>query len=159
MKEYVNVEVDQQTIRFQQMGGKVKVINSKLCYVDFDISGFKLQYVYNVNKKGNYFLERIKPYPLALKEFETEQDIVDIIAIDVDQFRNAIKSHNASTFVDIARQLNLTLKKFEDLFLYYNVSAENVTQALTKLNDLSAEIDCMKEESKRIYFKKEPDNL
>lgn len=159
MKGYVNVEVDQQTIRLQQMGGKVKVINSKLCYVDFDISGFKLQYVYNVNKKGNYFLERIKPYPLALKEFETEQDIVDIIGIDVDQFKNAIRSHNASSFVDIARQLNLTLKKFEDLFLYYNVSAENVAETLTKLNDLSTEIDRMKEQSERIYFKKEPDNL
>lgn len=159
MKGYVNVEVDQQTIRLQQMGGKVKVINSKLCYVDFDISGFKLQYVYNVNKKGNYFLERIKPYPLALKEFETEQDIVDIIGIDVDQFKNAIKSHNASTFIDIARQLNFTLKKFEDLFLYYNVSAENVAETLTKLNELSTEIDRMKEQSERIYFKKEPDNL
>lgn len=159
MKGYVNVEVDQQTIRLQQMGGKVKVINSKLCYVDFDISGFKLQYVYNVNKKGNYFLERIKPYPLALKEFETEQDIVDIIGIDVDQFKNAIKSHNASTFIDIARQFNLTLKKFEDLFLYYNISAENISEALNKLNSLNSEMDKMKEESERIYFKKEPDNL
>ena len=61
MRRFIDAEITQHTMKLQQIGAKVQVINSKLCYVNFDIGGFKIQYVYNVNKKGNYLLERIKP--------------------------------------------------------------------------------------------------
>jgi len=159
MRKLINAEVMQNTMKLQQLGAKVQVINSKLCYVNFDIGGFKIQYVYNVNSKGNYFLERIKPYPLPLKEFESEQDIVDIIDIDVEQFRNALKSHNIEGFINISRKLNQTLKKFEDLFLYYNVPAAEIDVMINKLTDFDDEIEKMKGEAERLYFRKDPENL
>lgn len=159
MGRFENAEVTQHSMKLEQLGAKVRVVDSKLCYVDFDLSGLKLQYVYNVNKKGNYFLERIKPYPLALKEFELEQDIVEIIAIDVEQFKNALKSHNISKFIDIARKLNFTLKKFEDLFLYYNISSDEVDKAFDQLREFDENIEMMKKDAERLYFKKNPDNL
>lgn len=159
MGRYENAEVLQHAMKLEQMGAKVNVVDSKLCYVDFDLSGFKLQYVYNVNKNGNYFLERIRPYPLALKEFESEQDIVDIILIDVEQFKGALKSHNIARFVDIARQLNLTLKKFEDLFLYYNIAGDQVEKAFDELKEFDQHIEEMKKDAERLYFKKNPDHL
>lgn len=159
MRKLVNAEVLEQTMKLQQLGAKVNVINSKLCYVMFDISGFTLEYVYNVNKKGNYFLERIKPYPLALKEFTCENDVVDIISIDVEQFKNAAISHHSGEFVDTGRKLTKVLKKFEDLFLYYNISTENMELLIEKLKDFDDELDKVKDKSKRLYFKKNPDNL
>lgn len=159
MRKYVDAEVTQHSFKLQQMGGKVNVINSKLCYVRFDVSGFKIEYVYNVNSKGKYFLERIKPYPLALKEFEREEDVIQIIEIDLNQFRSAIKSHNINSFIDISRNLNMTLKKFEDLFLYYNVPKEEVENLMGNLKKFEENIDVIKGKSKRIFFDKEPENL
>lgn len=159
MRQLINAEVMTQTLKLQQMGGKVHVINSKLCYVNFDIGGFQIQYVYNVNRDGNYFLERIKPYPLPLKEFESEQDVVDIIDIDIEQFKNALKSHNIETFVNLSRELNHAMKKFEDLFLYYNVPGEEVEKMLDKIRNFENDIDVLKTKTERLYFRKEPDNL
>lgn len=159
MRRLMNAEVLEHSMKLQQMGGKIEVINSKLCYVSFDVGGFELQYVYNINKKGNYFLERIKPYPLPLKEFEKEDDVVKIIGIDVDQFRNAIRSHNANDFVDTGRLLTSVLKQFEDLYLYYNVPKEDIDEMTEEIKLFRKKIFATKEKAKRLYFDKEPDNL
>lgn len=159
MRKLINAEALEHSMKLQQMGGKVNIINSKLCYVDFDISGFNLQYVYNINKKGNYFIERIKPYPLALKEFESENDVIDIISIDLEQFRNAIKSHHSGEFVDTGRNIVNVLKKFEDLYLYYNISTDHMKELMDKLKTFEGFIESVKSESERLYFKKEPDHL
>jgi len=159
MRKLINAEVLEHSMKLQQMGGKVNVVNSKLCYVSFDISGFTLEYVYNINKKGNYFLERIKPYPLPLREFASEQDVVDIIAIDLEQFKNAIRSHHSGEFVDSGRCMVDVLKKFEDLFLYYNISSDNMNLLSDKMHELDKIISQVKSDSKRLFFKKEPDNL
>lgn len=159
MRKIISAEVLAQSMKLRQMGADITVINSKMCYVHFDISGFQLEYVYNVNARGNYFLERIKPYPLPLKEFDREDAVVEIIEIDLEQFKNAIKSHNINEFIDISRRMNQTIRKFEDLFLYYNVPAEETEIILQKLNEINAEIEKTTHIANRIYFKKNPDNL
>lgn len=159
MRKMIDAEVTLQTMKLQQMGGKVQVINSKMCYVKFDLSGFQVEYAYNVNKHGNYFLERIAPYPLPLKEFDREDAVVEIIDIDLEQFKNAIKSHNIESFININRKMTQTIKQFEDLFLYYNVPSEENEIIFTKLQEIQNEIQKTKEGSQRIYFRKEPDNL
>jgi hypothetical protein len=141
------------------MGAKIKTINSKMCYVKFDISGFEVSYVYNINKNGNYFLERIKPYPLAIKEFYDEEQVIEIIKVDLEQFKNAIKSHNIQSFIDINRRLHQSIQKFEDLFLYYNVPLEECDKIISLLDALDQELKDTKNSSNRIYTKKEPDNL
>ncbi len=159
MRKMIDAEVTLQTMKLQQMGGKVQVINSKMCYVKFDLSGFQVEYAYNVNKHGNYFLERIAPYPLPLREFDREDAVVEIIDIDLEQFKNAIKSHNIESFININRKMTQTIKQFEDLFLYYNVPAEENTIIFAKLQEIENEIQKTKDASQRIYFRKEPDNL
>lgn len=159
MKRLIDAEVSLQTMKLRQMGGKVNVINSKMCYVKFDICGFRVEYAYNINKHGNYFLERIAPYPLPLKEFDREEAVVDIIAIDLEQFKNAIKSHNIEDFININRKLSQTIKRFEDLFLYYNVPAEENRIIFDKLKEIDTEIEKTKASAKRIFFKKDPEFL
>lgn len=159
MRKLIEAEVTLQTMKLQQMGAKVHVISSKMCYVKFDLSGFQVEYAYNINKHGNYFLERIAPYPLPLREFDREDAVIDIIEIDLEQFKNAIKSHNIDSFININRKLTQTIKRFEDLFLYYNVPAEENDIIFKKLSEIDEEIEKTKASSKRIYFRKDPDNL
>lgn len=159
MRKLMNAEVMEHSMRLRQMGAEVQVINSKMCFVVFQLEEFDVAYCYNVNKKGKYFLERIKPYPLALRVFEKEQDVIDIIEIDLDQFKNAVKSHNIEAFIEINQKLNQTLLKFEDLFLYYNVPTEETDIIMRRLLQIDEEISKTKETATRVYFKKNPENL
>lgn len=159
MQKYVIAQAMEHEMRLRQMGAKVTLVNGKMCYVQFDIGGLEVEYVYNINNKGQYFLERIKPYPLPVRAFENESRVIEIIDIDLEQFRNASKSHNMPLFVELGKMFNDTAKRFEDLFLYYNVPSEVVQslhEELAKANDI---INECKASAERIYFKKEPDNL
>ena len=101
----------------------------------------------------------MQPYPLALKEFENESDVIEIIAIDLEQFKNAIRSHQSGEFIDCGRNIIKVTKKFEDLYLYYNISHDNMEKLMGKLDEFENVIKEIKSESERLYFKKEPENL
>lgn len=159
MRGYNISEASEHEMKLAQMGGKVGQIHSKMCFVNFDIGGLVVEYVYNINAKDQFFLERIKPYPLALKILDTEDDVVKLIAIDLEQFAHAMKSKNITDFIKVGSDLNVALKKFEDLFLYYNISRDECHLILEKVEEVIHEVYHAKEISKRIYFEKEPDNL
>ena len=156
---YLNVEASQQEMKLIQMGAKVEQINSKMCYIKFLIEGIPVEYVYNLNKKNKYFLERIKPYPLAVRSFEKVEDIVNIIDVDIKQFRNVVKSKNIEGFFTINKELISTIKKFEDLFLYYNIPVEEVNSLKEKISEIQQQIAKTKETAKRVFFDKEPEHL
>ena len=159
MRKYINAEAMQHSMKLIQMGGTVQQVNSKLCYVKFKVGEVDLEYAYNINGKGQYFLERIKPYPLPMKVYEREEDLIDIIEIDVEQFKNAVKSHNIDEFICINSKLNETIKKFEDLFLYYNVAEIKAKEIVSKINEIQEMIKETKDISERVYCRKEPDNI
>ncbi len=159
MKKYVNAEASMHEMKLLQMGAKVEQINSKMCYVRFAIDGIKVEYVYNLNSKNKYFLERIKPYKLPVKEFETESDIVKVIEVDIKQFIKASKSKNIHTFIDIANELNVILKRFEDLYLYYNVPQNEASKILERIKTLHNDISEVQDTSERVFFEKDPENL
>ncbi len=150
MKKILDSELTVDTIKLKQLGGTVSVIRSKMCYVKFDVSGIKVSYVYNINKDGNYFLERIMPYPLPIKEYDSEDSVFDVIQFDLEQFRNAVKSHNIDEFIEVSKQFNRSLKNFENLFLYYNVPFDRLNLIHSKLNELNSLIEETKEHSKLI---------
>jgi hypothetical protein len=159
MRKYIEADAMSQAMKLMQLGATVTKINSKTVYVQFDLEGLQLEYVYNLNAKGKFFLERIKPYPLPIKVYDAETDIVEVIEIDVDQFSKAVKSHNIDSFIAVNLKLNELLKKFEDLFLYYNVSSEKFELIHSKLDDIRKEIEITKENSTRLYYRKNPENL
>ncbi|RKD27185.1 hypothetical protein [Caminicella sporogenes] len=159
MRKYIYMEASQHDMKLIQMGAKVEQISSKMCYVKFTIDDIEVAYVYNINKKGRYFLERIKPYPIPLKEFEKEEDVIKIIDIDVRQFKNAAKSKNMENFIKINKELNKTIKEFEDLFLYYNVPKIEIEIIMDKIKEIHEEIYKTQKMSERVFFDKEPDNL
>lgn len=156
---YLNVEASQQEMKLIQMGAKVEQINSKMCYIKFLIEGIPVEYVYNLNKKNKYFLERIKPYPLAIRSYEKVEDIVNVIEVDVRQFRNVAKSKNVQNFVNVTKEFIGIIKRFEDLILYYNVPADRVGTIMSKIGEINQEITEIKETANRVFFDKEPENL
>jgi len=160
MNKYVQSETNQHVMKLIQMGANIKVVSSQMVYVSFDITEeIKVSYVYNINKKNKYFLERIKPYPISVKEFETADDICNIIKIDIEQFRNAAKSHNIYDFIKINYELHNNILSFEDLFLYYNIDSKTLKEIKTNIDNIHRAITSAKTSSERVYFGKEPDYL
>lgn len=160
LKRYIiSSEATKHSMKLTQMGASVKQVNGKLCYVTFDLGYITLEYAYNINAKGKYFLERIKPYPLPIKAYDNEDDVIDIIEIDVEQFRNAVNSSHVEDFILISNKLHETIKKFEDLFLYYNVPTEQVALLLKDVEEMNDTIQETKSKSVRVYTKKDPETL
>jgi len=159
MKRYIGAEASEHEMKLIQMGAVVEQINGKMCYVRFKLDSMYVEYVYNINKKGRYFLERISPYPLPIREYENESDIIKVIDIDIRQFMNAINSKNYEIFTSINNELHQTIKAFEDLFLYYNVPAMKAESILEKIKGIQDEIRETQSQSERVFFDKEPEHL
>ncbi len=144
---------------FKSMGAKVIDIQGIMFLVKFHLRDNKISYAYHLNEDGSFFLERIKPYTLAIGDFKCEEDIVDVIKVDIEQFGNAMNSKNYGQFIEIDEHLSKLVRLFEDLYLYYNIEEED-------LRALDQSVDCVLENikdimahSKRVYTKKDPDVL
>lgn len=160
MNKYIISEVTQHLMKLIQLGANVQVVSGKMVYVKFHIKDdVYVEYIYHINKKNKYFLERIKPYPLTLKEFDSQDDIIDIIKIDYQQFLNASNSKHLNEFVDIGRQIHAVMKEYEDLFLYYDVKQDAIDSIQDELTKLKNKIESEAKQSERLYFEKNPDNL
>lgn len=156
---YMEMQAKQHEMVLKQMGGEVLQMPSKCCYVRFQVGDFRVAYVYNINKSKRYFLERLKPYPLPLQEYENEEDVIETIKVDLEQFKNAVNSKNISSFIKVNRELNKTAKAFEDLFLYYNVETFHTEIILQKIQEIKQEISKTINDSERVYDKTEPHYL
>jgi len=160
MNKYVLSETNQHVMKLIQMGADVTVVSSQMVYVSFDITeDVTVSYVYNINKKNKYFLERIRPYPLPVKTYDSAEDICNIIKIDIDQFKQAAHSHNIQEFIKTNKAFHDIILKFKDLFLYYNISPEVFVQLKKDIDDIQQTIDKATGTATRVYFGKEPDNL
>jgi len=160
MDKYVNSETSQHIMKLIQLGANVQVVSGKMVYVKFVLAqDVEVAYVYHINKKNKYYLERIKPYPLPLKEFNSSSEVIETIKIDYDQYSNAVKSHNINKFVEVNKNLHHTIKSFEDLFLYYNIPHELIKKIDTSITEIQTLIDNSSTECNRVFFDKEPETL
>lgn len=150
--EYVKEELE-------KMGAKVIDVHGIMYMVKFIIRDIKISYIYHVNRDNTFFLERIKPYVIPVGDFDTEEDILEIIRIDIEQFDNAMHSSNFNEFIEIDRHISRLVRTFEDLFLYYNVSKEDLSDIHDKTESILSKIHEIKNKSERVYFKKEPESF
>jgi len=143
----------------KKYGARVLDIQGIMFYVKFNIDGTKISYIYHLKPDNTYFMERIKPYTMPIGDFDSEEEIVDIIKVDVEQFKNAMKSHNFESFIKVDNNIGKLARIFEDLYLYYNISEKD----LDMLNDeIKTVLDIMKNikgHSERVWTKKEPEVL
>lgn len=159
MRNLMKAEANKHTMVLKQLGAKVDVINSFMCYVTVNIEGIDVAYVYNINHKNKYFLERIKPYSEAAGTFKNEEDVIDAIKTDIEQFKNAKKCNVFNLFIDINKKMSNTIREFEDLYLYYNVPHEYAEEIRDKIKEIQSLISNAKENSERVFHKKDPDHI
>ncbi|WIF94281.1 hypothetical protein [Caminicella sporogenes] len=143
----------------KKLGAKVISVQGIMIYVKFKIKNIKLEYLYHINPDSTYFLERIKPYVMAVGNFNTEEDIIDIIKIDLEQFKNAMNSKNFKDFIEVDDKISKLVRYFEDLYLYYNISKEDLKLLKDEVNTILNTIIDIKDRSKRVYYKKEPESF
>lgn len=141
------------------IGGKVIDIQGIMFLVKFNIKGNRISYAYHLNEDGSFFLERIRPYTLAVGDFKCEEDIVDVIKVDIEQFTNAMNSKNFNQFIEIDEHITKLVRLFEDLYLYYNISPEDLKMLDDSVDHVLDNIKNIMTHSKRVYTKKDPDVL
>lgn len=140
--------------RLKQLGAHALTnITSRLYYIDFKFEpDIKVSYVYNINAKDQYFLQRISPYPLSEGIFSNHEEIVDFIEWDIKQFKNASHSTNFKRFLEINNTLSLVEHNIENLFLNYNVPKESIDLFHDQLTTLNASVQKAQEKSTPIML-------
>ncbi|MEA3423730.1 MAG: hypothetical protein U9Q80_08070 [Bacillota bacterium] len=143
----------------KRLGARVIDIQGVMSLVKFNISGTIISYIYHLNDDNTFFLERIKPYSMPIGDYESEEEIIDVIKIDIAQFKNAMHSHNFSRFIELDYNIAKLVRLFEDLYLYYNINDEDLDTMDNEINLLLTIIKKIKNNSARVFFEKEPDVL
>lgn len=143
----------------KKLGARVIDIQGVMSLVKFNIEGTKITYIYHLNDDNTYYMERIKPYSMPVGDYNTEEEIVDVIKVDIEQFQNAMHSKNFSKFIEIDYNISKLVRIFEDLYLYYNIKAEDLGKLDNEIHLLLDIIKQIKADSERVYFKKDPDLL
>ncbi|MFZ5969028.1 MAG: hypothetical protein ACOYVK_17875 [Bacillota bacterium] len=158
-KKFMNVERNIHEIKLRQMGAEVQVIRGIMHYVRFNLDGTIVEYVYHINNKDNYFLQRRSPYPLNVGIYESHDDVINIIQHDIAQMLNAKKSKKFDKFIEINRTLCNIERNFEDLYLYYNIPGVQAGKIEEKIAELKTLILETQKISERVYFDKDPDSI
>ncbi len=145
--------------KLRKIGAKVINMEGIMFHVKYDKNDLNIEYLYHLNPDNTYLLERIKPHTLHIGEYKTEEDLVEIIMVDIEQLLNAKNSHNFDRFISIDKSLSKIVRHFDDLFLYYNVDKEDMLILENETLVLKNKIMEIKERSRRIYHKKDPDSF
>jgi hypothetical protein len=127
--------------------------------VKYQLDDYKITYMYHINNDNTYFLERIRPYVVPAGDFKTEEEVVESIKTDIEQFKNAKKSKNFQSFIDVDVELSKTVRTFDDLFLYYNISKEDTLLINDEINKIKSLLKEVKNRSKRVYYDKDPEMI
>ena len=145
--------------KLEELGCKVVSIQGVMFYVVYEHDDLKIEYMYHINQDNTYCLERLKPYIVSVGNLETEEMIVDLIKVDIDQFKNAKLSKNFDDFIDIDKDISKTARVFEDLFLYYNISKQDMNDIKQKITEIKELLKDIRNRSNRVYHYKDPNNL
>ncbi len=141
-------------IKLKQLGAELQRIDSKIYHVTFKVNDIKLEYFYNINESGKFFLERMKPYYKNFRVFTDENDAIRAIYEDVEYFRNASKSHNFGKFLEMSVEMEKLHDAYAEMFLHHNVPEDSLVriethileakQRINELNSTTEEIklDC-----------------
>ena len=134
---FLSAQQDNIEMLLTQMGADVKSIHGLVCFVRFSIEDTEFFYVYNLNAKNKYYLQKVLPYPVGAGEFSKPSEIVKYIKKDMEAFRKVSKGENFKNFVNAGLELHHTIHKVEETFLNYDVSNENMDEFLKKINEIN----------------------
>jgi hypothetical protein len=128
-----------------QMGAKVTIVHGIFFYVKFIIKEMEVLYIFNLNAKNQYYLQRILPYPIGAGAFPTPDQVIDFIRKDIQKLQNASQSKKFNDFIIASTQLHHIVHGLEDLFLNYNVPLSQMTALEKAIAEVNALITQAKE--------------
>ncbi len=136
----------------RQIGAsEIKKVRGILYFIKFNLrNDIEVSYTYNINAKNQYFLQRIKPYPIPQGIFINEHKIVEFIEKDLIKFHTAMNSKNFNLFLNATNKINLAATSLENLFLNYNVNSDDFITLDKELNDILQEIENSKINAKEL---------
>lgn len=142
---FLSAEQDNIDLLLTQMGANVKSIHGLVGYVRFYINDVEIFYVYNINAKEQYYLQKVLPYPVGAGVFTKPAEIVSYIKKDISYYKTASKSSIFKDFVGTNLELHKTIHKMEETFLNYNVPHENMEEIGSKIQQINAILDQVQE--------------
>ncbi len=137
-------------IKLKHLGADVKRIESKIYHATFIVEGTKLEYYYNINESGKFFLERMAPYYKNFNVFSDENDAIKAIYEDVEYFKNATKSHNYIKFLDMSIEMGRIGEAYADMFLHHNIPENELEEIRKHLMIIRDKIDVLNKTTKEI---------
>ncbi len=140
----LSAEQDNIDMLLTQMGADVKSIHGLICYVRFKINDTEIFYVYNINAKDQYYLQKVLPYPVGAGVFTKTSEIVNYIKEDIEYYKKASKSSKFNDFVNINMQLHNTIHNMEETYLKYNVPHDKMDKVVSKINEVNHILDDVK---------------
>mgnify|MGYP006432335379 CR=1 FL=1 len=143
----------------EKAGANVIDIQGIMFYVNFEINDYKIAYIYHLKPDKTYTLERIKPYFVQIGTYDKEENVVNAIKIDIEQFKNAMKSSNFKDFIQVDDKISKLVRVFEDLYLYYNLGDKEINKLNKEIDTILDTIKDIMKKSDRVYYKKDPDVL
>ncbi len=158
-KSYQSISARHHHLRLILKGADVVQVKSTVFYVKIKVGKVDLEYMYSLDDHDQYFLQRVKPYSEVAPSYCCEEEVIKAIEIDIEQFKNAVKSKCIQEFVKINQELNKTIAMFEDLFLYYQVPKMQAEEISKKIEEIKEIILNAKEVDKRVFFDKNPEAL
>lgn len=142
MNKYISVKESMLKFQLEQLGATVFTVKGNLCYVKFTLADVKFKYLYHINRKGKFFLERIAPYSMPIAAFNSEEEIINTIKLDINKFKNLENSKKFDHFISLDKDLVQISKAFEKIYLHYNISKHDLKdlddEILTLKNKLGA---------------------
>ncbi|RDU23653.1 hypothetical protein [Anaerosacchariphilus polymeriproducens] len=147
-----NVNGDVIDIMLCQLGAKeIHNFLSTMHIVSFDLGdGLEIVYVFNITKGNKYFLQRMKPYSMVEGKYVSYMEIIEFITQDISKFRKAKKINNAGIFLKLAAEMEQVKERIEQIFLNYDVSAEDFREILDEFNALLERIEITNKKSDKI---------
>lgn len=124
-------------MKLTQMGAHVTSLHGIISFIRFSFDQTELLYVYNVNAKSQYFLQMVKPYPVAAGAFTSSKSMIQYIKDDIKQFKNASNSNVFGEFVTVNQSLYESIQNIKDVFMTYNVPKDKMLQIKDKVGEIA----------------------
>jgi len=145
---YASAQQDHINMQLRQMGASVTQIHGLINYVRFPVGEHELYYVYNLNAKNEYYLQRIRPYPMSAGVFPNADAIAEFIEMDLKTFQNAMQSGHFAAFLDINRRMLALTQELEETYLHCNVPDDCFRDASKRLAEMEKALNEMKSKAK-----------
>lgn len=153
MDKYISIQESMLKLQLEQLGAEIHKMKGSMCYVLLTIGGIKFKYLYHINRKNKYCLQRISPYNIPIATFDTEEEIIDTIKTDINKFNNANNSKKFQDFIETNRSLLDISKSFEDAYLHYNISKYDLKDINDEILNIKNKLNHIINNSQIVYPK------